>query len=156
MSSATRCDIACKIPDDGGDRRLGALTLPMDTRSVAVARRHVVDVARAWGVRDDVVELAELLCSEIVTNAVIHPKCAAEDAVVEVAVVREGRRLIVECRDPGVELPRVVGVPDPLREDGRGILLVATLAYDHGVHLIDDSGKTVWFELIAWPEPTAG
>jgi anti-sigma regulatory factor (Ser/Thr protein kinase) len=124
-------------------------------RAYAVARRHVVDVARAWDVADDVVDLAELLCSEIVTNAVVHPKCPA-DEVVEVSVLRDGRRLVVECRDPSVVLPRVVSIPNPLREDGRGMCLVATLAYDYGVHLTDDSGKTVWFELIAWPEPIPG
>jgi len=122
----------------------------MDPRSVAVARRHVVDVARTWDVAGDVVELAELLCSEIVTNAVVHPEWAA-DAVIEVSVMRDGRRLIVECRDPSKELPQVVAVPNPLRENGHGMCLVATLAYDYGVDLADGGGKTVWFELIAWP-----
>jgi anti-sigma regulatory factor (Ser/Thr protein kinase) len=149
VAYTTRCDIA-REPDDGRDGRLGALCLPMDARSVAVARRHVVDVARAWGVADDVIDLAELLCSEVVTNAVIHPTRAA-DAFVEVAVIRDGRRLVVECRDPSRELPRVVAVPNPLRESGRGMCLVASLAYDYGVDLADGGGKTVWFELIAWP-----
>lgn len=149
MAYTTRCDIVREF-DDGCGGHLGALCLPMDARSVAVARRHVVDVARAWGVdNDDVVGLAELLCSEIVTNAVVHPNCKA-DAVVWVSVARQGRRLRVECRDSSVEPPRVVAVPNPLLENGRGMCLVATLAYDHGVDVKGDAGKTVWFELLAW------
>lgn len=96
MAYLTRCDMVREF-DDG---RLGALCLPADARSVAIARRHVVDVARAWGVPADVVEVAELLCSEIVTNAVVHPNCGAE-AVLDVSVLRDGPRLIVECRDAG-------------------------------------------------------
>lgn len=40
---------------------------------------------------------------------------------------------------------------DPLRESGRGMGLVATLACDHGVVAGDGAGKTVWFEVLAWP-----
>jgi serine/threonine-protein kinase RsbW len=154
VAYTTRCDIVSEF-GDGCEGRLGALRLPVDPRSVAVARRHVVDLARAWDVAADVVELAELLCSEIVTNAVVHPKCA-DDAVIVVSVTRDGRRLVVECRDPSKMLPRVLAVPNPLRESGRGMCLVATLAYDYGVDLTDGGGKTVWFELLAWPGSEAG
>jgi anti-sigma regulatory factor (Ser/Thr protein kinase) len=138
----------CEI-DDRFERELGALCLPVDARSVAVARRHVVDVARTWGVSDDVIEVAELLCSEIVTNAVVHSK---RGSFIEVSVMRDGRGLVVECCDPSMQLPRVVTVSDPLRESRRGMYIVSTLAYDHGAHLMGHAGKVVWFELIAWPQ----
>jgi hypothetical protein len=71
--------------------------------------------------------------------------------VLEVSVIREGKRLVVECRDPSKELPRVVAVPNSLRECGRGMCLVVALAYDYGVDLGDGDGKTVWYGLVAWP-----
>jgi anti-sigma regulatory factor (Ser/Thr protein kinase) len=130
--------------------RLGSLRLPMRPESVAVARRHVVDVTRVWGVSGDVVHTAELLTSEVVTNAIVHSAAKPESAV-DVSMTRAGASLIVECRDPSREIPLLMGGVEPLRESGRGLWLVTTLAHDHGVHLNEQAGKSVWFELVAWP-----
>jgi anti-sigma regulatory factor (Ser/Thr protein kinase) len=137
------------IREPADDMRLGSLRLPMRPESVAAARRFVVGVARAWDVTDDVTEIAELLTSEIVTNGVVHPKCSPA-AVIEVSAIRAGECLIVECHDPSQEPPKVLGVADPLREQGRGMDLLRDLSYDCGVHLTEGSGKSVWFELLAW------
>ncbi|RAY15333.1 hypothetical protein DPM19_11545 [Actinomadura craniellae] len=62
---------------------------------------------------------------------------------------RRGDRLRVEVRDGSPVLPpgRVVG--DAYGESGRGLFIVAHLADGHGVHRIP-TGKSVWFELVAW------
>jgi anti-sigma regulatory factor (Ser/Thr protein kinase) len=149
VSYAIPCQAADK-PADAGDRLLGEWHLPIQPQSVAVARRLLVDVARAWGVTNDVVETAELLCSELVTNAVVHAKWPPHADVV-MSVIRDEDRLIVECRDPSREIPQVLSAEDPLSETGRGLWLVKELAYDCGVHLTEQTGKSVWFELLAWP-----
>jgi anti-sigma regulatory factor (Ser/Thr protein kinase) len=54
-------------------------------------------------VPNDVLDIAELLASEIVTNAVVHAK-GPRDGTVCVAALRSGERLIVECHDPSSAL----------------------------------------------------
>lgn len=149
MPYATTCGTIHE-PGDRCGTLLGAARLPMREESVAVARLLVVNVARVWNVPNDVLDIAELLASEIVTNAVVHAK-GPRDGTVWVAALRSGERLIVECHDPSRDVPRLLLDPEPLRENGRGLCLVTNLAYDSGVHLTEEPGKSVWFELVAWP-----
>lgn len=90
---------------------------------------------------DQAIDTAELLVSELVTNARRH----GGTEVVEVKVrVRDGRALLAVF-DPSPELPRVRQV-DPNTVGGRGLLLVERLAHQWGVDPTD-SGKNVWVEL---------
>ena len=108
---------------------------------VAVARRFVADRCRDWGC-GDVVEDAELVVSELVTNALVHGQSACElraglsDAALRLQVVDDGQ-----------------GMPDPQAatdtdEHGRGLLLVSVLSTAWGVELLPDGGKIVWAELL--------
>jgi anti-sigma regulatory factor (Ser/Thr protein kinase) len=91
-----------------------------------------------------VLETAELLTTELVTNALVH---TTRGAVLKVTVT--GRRLRVEVRDSVRPSPaRLLGGKE-CEDDatgGRGLLLVAALADTWGVrgHPL---GKSVWFEL---------
>ncbi|WP_406386801.1 ATP-binding protein [Streptomyces sp. NBC_01618] len=90
---------------------------------------------------DEPAEVAELLLSELVTNALIH---TSQGAVVTVSV--SPTRLRVEVRDFVSGLPPSY-VPDA--DDGthgRGLFLVQSLAdaWGVGAHAL---GKVVWFEL---------
>lgn len=116
-------------------------TLSAEPQSARRARRLVADELRRCrcGALADV---AELLTSELVTNALIH----ARTAITLVVEARDGRvRVMI-----GDALP--VGVPEGRRrslEDattGRGLELVAALAARWGQDLRGD-GKVVWFEL---------
>ncbi|MFH8515465.1 ATP-binding protein [Streptomyces gelaticus] len=86
-------------------------------------------------------EVAELLLSELVTNALIHTR---HGAVVTVSMATA--RLRVEVRDfmSGLPLSYVPNADDGTH--GRGLLLVRSLADAWGVsaHAL---GKVVWFEL---------
>lgn len=86
-------------------------------------------------------EVAELLLSELVTNALIHTR---NGAVVTVSVAPA--RLRVEVRDfmSGLPVSYVPNADDGTH--GRGLLLVRSLADAWGVsaHAL---GKVVWFEL---------
>jgi anti-sigma regulatory factor (Ser/Thr protein kinase) len=89
----------------------------------------------------DVVEVATLLVSELVANAIRHGK-----GVVRLAVKRFSGRLCVEVFDEGPGRP-AARTPDSTRAGGRGLLLVERLASEWGVAPSSGGGKTVWFTL---------
>ncbi|MBG0816064.1 ATP-binding protein [Planomonospora sp. ID82291] len=51
---------------------LGERWIPRDGRCVASVRRFVRDTAADWDAAEDVPEVAELLASELTTNALVH------------------------------------------------------------------------------------
>ncbi|KUO16067.1 hypothetical protein AQJ91_38110 [Streptomyces dysideae] len=119
-------------------RRLGRA----DLRAVPEARRALRELLRHWG-RPGRSEIAELLTSELVTNALVHTD---HDAVLTATVGPRGLR--VEVRDFVARRPRL-RVPDA--DDGthgRGLVLVQSLADAWGVKA-HGVGKAVWFELDA-------
>jgi anti-sigma regulatory factor (Ser/Thr protein kinase) len=111
---------------------------PNATVSVAAARRFVAGAlaAEPSGVR----ERAELIVSELATNAVRHARSGFSVGVEESAgAVR------VEVTDAGVGEPRT-RAPEPLEPSGRGLVIVGAMADDWGV-TERRVGKTVWFSL---------
>ncbi|MYS95651.1 ATP-binding protein [Streptomyces sp. SID5464] len=117
-------------------RRLGRA----DLRAVPEARRALRELLGQWGrtARSDV---AELLTSELVTNAIVHTD---HDAVLTATVGPRGLR--VEVRDFVARRPRLrVPVADD-GTNGRGLFLVQSLADAWGVRA-HGVGKAVWFEL---------
>jgi anti-sigma regulatory factor (Ser/Thr protein kinase) len=117
-------------------RRLGRA----DLRAVPEARRALRELLRHWGGPGQS-EVAELLTSELVTNALVH----TEEGAVLTATVGP-RALRVEVRDfvghgrqPRPRAPRE-------STNGRGLVLVESLADDWGVRPCE-VGKSVWFEL---------
>lgn len=94
----------------------------------------------------DDAELAELLTTELSSNAVHH---AGTPFTVAVSHDDAGV-LTVEVHDHDPRLP-VIAPLDPHGARGRGLLLVDTLSREWGVTMIHDDGKTVWFRL----SPTA-
>ncbi|MFJ3303697.1 ATP-binding protein [Streptomyces sp. NPDC086549] len=119
-------------------RRLGRA----DLREVPEARRALRELLRHWG-KPGRSEIAELLTSELVTNALVHTD---HDAVLTAVVGPRGLR--VEVRDFVARRPRM-SVPNA--DDGthgRGLVLVQSLADAWGVRA-HGVGKSVWFELDA-------
>ncbi|MFI1167750.1 ATP-binding protein [Streptomyces sp. NPDC020801] len=116
-------------------RRLGRA----DLRAVPEVRRALRELLRHWG-RPGTSDVAELLTSELVTNALVHTD---DDAVLTATVSARGLR--VEVRDFVARRPR----PRTTSNDdtgGRGLVLVQSLADDWGV-CAHGVGKSVWFEL---------
>lgn len=125
---------------------LGELTLPAERESVPRARRFSRSVTAASGIahiRDD----AEVLVSELVTNAVRH--ATVSGAALRLRLLRAGTRLRIEVHDQGTGVPRPRRV-DLMEETGRGWFLVAVMADRHGTDHTP-SGKSVWCEVRAWP-----
>ncbi|MEV6838275.1 ATP-binding protein [Streptomyces sp. NPDC051133] len=117
-------------------RRLGRA----DLRAVPEARRELRELLRHWG-KPGRSEIAELLTSELVTNALLH----TDDEAVLTAVVEPGG-LRVEVRDFMARRPEL-RAPDAQDDThGRGLVLVQSLADAWGVRP-HGVGKSVWFEL---------
>ena len=118
-----------------------SVRLPVDGRAAGLARsflrRSHCPVHGSPGVLDD----AELLISELVTNAVRHgaPPITLHIACEGVAAFTAR----VTDTDPQQPELRHVGSQD---ETGRGIALVDLLSDAWGIDPVHD-GKTVWFQL---------
>ncbi|MFG2429436.1 ATP-binding protein [Streptomyces sp. NPDC048590] len=118
-------------------RRLGHT----DLSGVAGVRAELREFLRRSRGPEEVA-VAELLLSELVTNALIHTRNGAV-----VTVTTAPGRVRVEVRDfvPGQEpAPYVPNADDGTH--GRGLLLVQNLADSWGV-TAQALGKVVWFEL---------
>lgn len=107
--------------------------------SVAAARKMVRDVLERAG-RDDLVETAQLLVSEVVTNALVH---AGTPMGFHACVTDSGLR--VEVTDGSRQAP-AVRTYAAMAGTGRGVRLLQQLVDTWGT-LAEPNGKTVWFEL---------
>jgi anti-sigma regulatory factor (Ser/Thr protein kinase) len=97
-------------------------------------------MVRVWGC-DDPLQIAALLTSELVTNAVRH---AAE--TIWVALELEPDSLLVVQASDDLPGEPVVKPPSADADGGRGMFLVDQLARRWGVHPTE-AGKVVWFEV---------
>lgn len=125
---------------DGQPVRLRRRLAHTDLASVGEVRCALREFLRyRW--KEEPAQVAELLLSELVTNALIHTR---HGAVVTVSVAPA--KLRVEVRDfvSGLPLSYVPDADDGTH--GRGLFLVRSLADAWGVaaHTL---GKVVWFEL---------
>lgn len=114
--------------------------LPGEPSSVGAARRLLRSTTDPVA-RDADVDTAELLVSELVTNAVVH----AGTPVDVVVSVLDDATVEVEISDGSAELPTNRRHPE-LSSTGRGLHLVDALADCWGVRSTV-TGKTVWFRL---------
>ncbi|WP_235502448.1 MULTISPECIES: ATP-binding protein [unclassified Kitasatospora] len=121
-------------------RRLHAALAPADLIAVGAVRRRLRAALNHWGV-PQLADTAELLASELVTNALLH----TERGAVLDAVLTPEQRLRIEVQDTTTRLPGR-RTPSETATSGRGLLLVEALADDWGVQLRGD-GKVTWFEL---------
>ena len=117
-------------------------TLSANPEQVAEARRLVAGYLAERG--DDDGEVAVLLTSELVTNAILYGR-----APLELRAQADGAALRVEVHDLDPTSPPVLRHDVDLVEiGGRGLQLVDTLA-DRWGWAENDYGKVVWFELDA-------
>lgn len=113
------------------------LQLEPDRSNVAVARRFVVDTLHRLR-HEDMADVAELLTSEVVTNAILHAGTA-----VEVRISDEGDVVRIQVSDGAAAAPTRRRYTAEAAT-GRGLDLVEALASDWGTRT-EASGKTVWF-----------
>ncbi|MFI1966905.1 ATP-binding protein [Streptomyces pathocidini] len=117
-----------------------AQRFPRAGDAVPEARSFLGSALEEWEIADRA-EDAVLCLSELAANAVRHG--AHDDFLVGVSL--GGGCLRVEVHDAGTGVPRV-GEPSEDDTDGRGLLIVESLADGWGVTPHDSCGKTVWTE----------
>jgi anti-sigma regulatory factor (Ser/Thr protein kinase) len=126
--------------------RSSSVRLPADLRAAHEARLFVCDACRRWGLSSD---SAELVVSELVSNAVLH---ASSESELEISRHADGLRISVADGDSHHPL-RYPQDLDAL--GGRGLDIVAVLASDWGVTDRPD-GKVVWAVVDSTPDPSSG
>ncbi|MFJ3924790.1 ATP-binding protein [Streptomyces sp. NPDC090022] len=123
--------------------------IPRSGRAPGRARALVRGQLTHWAVDEDTADTAELLLSELVTNAVRHSR-SPQGRDLGVRLARYDGVLRVEVADAGplVKLtPQVVADWD---ERGRGLAIVAALAERWGqCPRLHGIGKAVWAEVRA-------
>ena len=124
-------------------QRAFRIPLLADLTAAASARAVVSDTIRAWRVPVDA-DVAVLLTSELVTNAVTHGAKAAGGFVLLV-VACDTAVLRVEVHDGSGDLP-VIDIAPADAEAGRGLLLVTSLSAEWGSYATA-AGKAVYFTL---------
>ena len=139
-----------------------SLRVPAEPVSVAAARRFVTELLTGLGCTCNLRDDAELMLSELVTNAVRHQR----DGKIEITAVLRGSALRVSVTDDSHEVPRPRSgsagqtpgsagqtpgtegqTPGTEADSGRGLLLIEALATRWGWAPLE-KGKVVWFEAV--------
>jgi anti-sigma regulatory factor (Ser/Thr protein kinase) len=115
------------------------------SRADAPARARVLVSAwcGAFGLDSPRCDTLRLLVTEVVTNAVVHPR-AARKPVILLAATLEGDRVLVTVTDTGTGPPPSPRDPDP-SAGGFGLFLLDQQALRWGVDAAQ--GCRVWFEI---------
>lgn len=126
----------------GVDRRF-TRRMPPTSASVFLARRSTRQMLAAWSVGPPMIEAAELVVSELMSNAARQ----SEDPVDIVLACNDGV-VRIEVADTSHRMPVIThGEVDPDATSGRGLLLVESLADRWGVEQSGGLGKLVWAEI---------
>jgi anti-sigma regulatory factor (Ser/Thr protein kinase) len=133
--------------------RHSSLLLGALPSAVPCARLHARQVLWEWGL-SGIAETAELLLSELVTNAVQAARVTYRPVNVRLSANRA--RVLIEVWDSNVQppVPRVLeeDVPALDAEGGRGLFLVETLSERWGWYPTRNPvGKVTWCEISALP-----
>ena len=121
------------------------IRVPWRLTSVSEVRRTVVDDLEQRDVSAAVIDEAEIVASELVSNAIRHARPLA-DGMLRVHWKVKSGVVEVEVTDGGAETtprpaPRTVWA-----SSGRGLRIVRSLAHEWGV-TEDRNGSTVWASL---------
>jgi anti-sigma regulatory factor (Ser/Thr protein kinase) len=118
---------------------LPRIELPPRAQSAKVARQFVAEVLGGWGC-GALTEVAQLLVSELVTNALLHAGTVIE---VDCRMREDAVRIGVSDRVEASGARRGFATD---ATTGRGLVIVESLADDWGVSRTGE-GKCTWFDL---------
>jgi anti-sigma regulatory factor (Ser/Thr protein kinase) len=130
------------------------------------ARHLTRDILKQWQMPGDVIEDAELLVSELVTNAQkfssrtpgqARNRCAGDVELISLVVLNFPDRIVIEVSDSDNN-PPVASDASPEAESGWGLMLVKALSKEWGYFLRPLGGKTVYCVIATGsiPEPGRG
>lgn len=114
--------------------------------SVKTGRDFTCTVLRDWGLAD-LVDMAGLVVSELVTNALRHGvqqgQARLDECPIRLRLLAQVPYVMCMVTDPGSGIP-VLRDPGPCAETGRGLNVVESCCIRWGWHLLDGGGKVVW------------
>ncbi len=119
------------------------VTIPSRSDAARTVRRLTrLVVIHQWGLSPQLSEVAVLLASELVSNAVLHTGASRFG----LRITRTRGRIKVELRDPSRGLPCMLPVQAHRHQAAAVLFLVDKLSDRWGADLLP-IGKYVWFEL---------
>jgi len=117
---------------------LGALA-----RAVPCARLHARQVLWEWGI-GNLGDSAELLVTELITNAVRASREADRDSAVRLWLLSDSAQILILVWDASPRPPVLTDASDEA-EHGRGLMLIDAVSEQWGWYSREDSdGKFVW------------
>ncbi|MGL5927770.1 MAG: ATP-binding protein [Dermatophilaceae bacterium] len=132
-------------PGPGAESIICSMRVPQRASSVRHVRREIVADLSERGFPEELVEEAEIVVSELLTNAIRHAR-ALSDGTVRVRWKIRAEVVEVEVTDGGgATVPR----PAPRTvwlDSGRGLRIVRSMAHEWGV-TEDRTGNVVWATL---------
>jgi anti-sigma regulatory factor (Ser/Thr protein kinase) len=137
--------VVTEAPGPGVDSIICTLRAPHEPASVGKVRREVVNDLQTRDLPEQLVDEAEMVASELLTNAVRHAR-PLSDGTIRVRWKIRGDVVEVEVTDGGGESnPRPAPRPVWL-SSGRGLRIVRSIAHEWGV-TEDRTGNVVWATL---------
>jgi anti-sigma regulatory factor (Ser/Thr protein kinase) len=124
-----------------GAQQRAVTKLPNAQSAVPAARRFASQTITDQGMHGEVLDKAQLLVTELTTNAVQHAH-----SPIRLSVLPHDDMVRVEVRDDDPTPLQPPCRPAVDAESGRGLWLVAALSCSWGVNR-NEKGKTVWFEV---------
>ncbi len=115
---------------------------PAELDSPRAARHFAAEALRSWGFEGIALDDAQLVLSELTTNAVLHARTPFS-----VTISSAGSRVWIGVQDAS-QLRPIVRHPGVMALSGRGMQLVEELAIDWGVD-VSAHGKMVWASFAA-------
>lgn len=119
--------------------------MPWSAHVAPQIRRTLVDDLTALGVRPSVVDEAEIVVAELVSNALRHSR-PLPDGTVRVRWKTKGGVVEVEVSDGGGPSKPRPAPPALWSSSGRGLRIVRSVAHEWGV-TEEKQGRTVWASL---------
>jgi anti-sigma regulatory factor (Ser/Thr protein kinase) len=114
------------------------MAMPSRSTSARIARRRTRGILREWETAGDVIDTAELLASELVTNAA---RFSLSD--ITLTLWRLPGMLVIEVSDQAAEIPEA-REPDADSVSGRGLVLVGALSREWSYYFPRPGWKTVY------------
>lgn len=113
--------------------------------AVPCARHHARQILWEWHL-SELSDLAELVISELVTNAVVASRATGLALAVRLWLLSDTARVLVLVGDGSSRSPERAELAADA-EGGRGLLLVEAVSTQWGWHHDHNGGKVVWAEI---------
>ncbi|WP_327427304.1 ATP-binding protein [Streptomyces sp. NBC_01236] len=123
------------------------LELAAKTNAARWARSHTRTVLHAWRLPEERIDTAQLVVSELVTNAVQHNagrQNSAAESRVTLTLHCESAQLIVLVGDTNPNPPMSNGAVSHAAEGGRGLIIVEAVSKEWSYYFPPTGGKVVW------------